>query len=93
MVDDGLATGATARVAVSALKKRGAARVVVAAPVGPAEAVAALAREAEVICLEIPRRFGHVGAFYRDFHQLTDDEVMAILERGPQPAVKGADQA
>ena len=93
VVDDGLATGATARVAVSALKKRGAARVIVAAPVGPARVVASLAGEAEVVCLEAPQAFEHVGAFYRDFHQLTDDEVVAILSREPQAVASAGEPA
>jgi predicted phosphoribosyltransferase len=92
VVDDGLATGASVRVAVLAVKKRGAARIVVAVPVGPAEAVRALRREAEVVCLELPEPFGSVGAFYRDFHQLSDDEVIAILQRNA-PATIAAREA
>lgn len=80
LVDDGLATGATATVALRALKARGAARVILAVPVGPPEAVAALAREADhVACLESPPDFWAVGAHYDDFRQLDDADVTATL--------------
>lgn len=81
VVDDGLATGATARAALRALRRARPGRLLLAVPVGAPEAVAALRAEAdEVICLvegEIP--FG-VGGAYRDFHQLTDDEVTKLLD-------------
>jgi len=80
LVDDGLATGATALAALRALKARGAARVVLAVPVGPPDALAALAREADqLVSLEAPADFYAVGAFYADFRQLDDGEVTAIL--------------
>jgi predicted phosphoribosyltransferase len=80
IVDDGLATGATALVAVHALKRRGARRVLVATPVAPPDTVERLQRDAdEVICLAQPEAFGGVSAFYDDFHQLDDDEVVALL--------------
>lgn len=80
VVDDGIATGATALVAVRALKRRGARRVFVATPVAPPETVERLQREADrVICLAQPEWFAGVSAFYDDFHQLDDDEVVALL--------------
>lgn len=80
VVDDGLATGATARAAARWLRAQGAGRVIAAAPVAPADTVAALAGDFdEVICLEQPERFYGVGAFYRDFHQLSDEEVVSLL--------------
>lgn len=87
LVDDGLATGATMRVAVSALRSRGPDRVVVAVPVAPPDTVAALEQEAdEVVCLETPEPFMGVGRWYRSFPQLSDDEVADYLslawERG-----------
>lgn len=82
VVDDGLATGATARAAVAVARHLGAARVVVAVPVGSAEAVDMLRTEAdEVICLRMPPDFGSVGRFYDDFRQVDDDEVVGLLSR------------
>ena len=81
VVDDGIATGATAIVALHALRKRGAARLVVAVPVAPPDTVDRLAREAdEVICLMQPLDFWGISAFYEDFHQLEDEEVTRALE-------------
>jgi putative phosphoribosyl transferase len=88
LVDDGLATGTTMRAAVEAMRLRGAARVVVAVPVAPPDAVGDLARLADdVICLETPSGFGAVGAFYQDFHQLDDAEVIDLVQAaaGPTP--------
>lgn len=82
VVDDGMATGATALVAVHALKRRGAQRVIVATPVAPPDAVARLAAEADrVVCLAQPEWFSGISAFYRDFHQLEDAEVVDLLDR------------
>lgn len=81
VVDDGLATGASMRAAVLALRQRQAARVVVAVPVGPPDSCRQLADEAdEVICLIQPRDFAAVGEFYDDFSQTSDDEVRALLD-------------
>jgi putative phosphoribosyl transferase len=83
LVDDGLATGATARAAVVTARRLGAARVVLAAPVGSPEAVGALEAVAdEVVCPRQPSRFGAVGRYYRDFHQVTDSEVAERLAGG-----------
>ncbi|MGE5830266.1 MAG: phosphoribosyltransferase [Micromonosporaceae bacterium] len=80
IVDDGLATGATARAAVAVARRMEAAAVVVAVPVGAPEAVAVLANEAdEVICPLAPRDFGAVSRFYRTFGQVSDAEVVALL--------------
>ncbi|MEJ2291990.1 MAG: phosphoribosyltransferase [Deinococcales bacterium] len=81
LVDDGIATGATMRSAVAALRSRGPERVVVATPVAAPEAVALLEEEAdEVICLATPAYFLAVGRWYRDFPQTSDDEVRALLD-------------
>jgi predicted phosphoribosyltransferase len=80
VVDDGLATGASMRAAVHALRECGAAHVVVAVPVGSREACVLLAREAdELFCLLSPISFGAVGEVYDDFSQTTDEEVRALL--------------
>jgi predicted phosphoribosyltransferase len=80
VVDDGLATGATARAALRALRRRGPSRLVLAVPVAPPEAIASLRREAdEVVCLNEAAVFRGVGAFYQDFHQLSDTEVIRLL--------------
>ncbi|HEV7403399.1 MAG TPA: phosphoribosyltransferase [Chthoniobacteraceae bacterium] len=82
LVDDGLATGATMRAAVAALRRRAAGRIVVAVPVGAPEVCAALASEAdEAVCLIAPEGFQAVGQFYRDFTQTSDEEVRALLAR------------
>lgn len=81
VIDDGLATGATMKAALSAMRARGAARIVVGLPVAPADTLAALeALCDEVVCLQVPDRFYGVSAFYDDFHQLTDAETVAILD-------------
>jgi predicted phosphoribosyltransferase len=82
LVDDGLATGATMRAAVAALRQRRPARVVVAVPVAAAEAAALLAREAdEVVCPLVPSPFYGVGDWYRNFIQTSDGEVKLLLSR------------
>ena len=84
LVDDGLATGTTMRAAVEGVRARGARRLVVAVPVAPPDAVAALEAVAdEVVCLQAPAGFGAVGAFYDDFHQLDDAEVVRLMRRAP----------
>jgi putative phosphoribosyl transferase len=81
LVDDGIATGATMRVAVQALRGLGAAAIVVAVPVAPPETVARLRAEAdEVVCLAMPEPFYAVGSWYADFRQVSDDEVRRLLE-------------
>jgi predicted phosphoribosyltransferase len=80
LVDDGLATGATMRAAVEAVRAQSPARLVVAVPVAPPDTVARfIAEGVEVLCPLTPRLFGGVGQFYGDFSQTTDDEVRAIL--------------
>ncbi len=81
VVDDGIATAATAIAALRALGKRGAARRIVAVPVAPPDTVERLQAEAdEVICLMQPLEFWGISGFYIDFHQLEDDEVTRALE-------------
>jgi predicted phosphoribosyltransferase len=93
LVDDGLATGATMKAALIAVKRQGAAKVCVAVPVAPEDTLAEIEALADVVvCLLPARRFLGVGAFYRDFHQLTDEETVGLLRTGwsegpdPRPA-------
>lgn len=80
LVDDGLATGGTARAALHALRDRKPARLVLAVPTGAADSVRALQADAdEVVCPQQPKRFGSVGAWYERFYQTSDDEVVALL--------------
>jgi predicted phosphoribosyltransferase len=80
LVDDGLATGATMRAAVVAARQAGAARVVVAVPLAPADVCESFAQEAnEVVCLMTPRPFWAVGKWYDDFAQVTDEQVRDCL--------------
>jgi putative phosphoribosyl transferase len=82
VVDDGIATGLTDLAAVRALRRRGAARIVVAVPVGPADSVALVGEEAdEIVCHTIPRDLVGVGRWYRDFTPVADEEVLALLAR------------
>jgi len=81
IVDDGIATGSTMRVALRAVKKAGAARVILAVPVAPKDTLLQLRPEAdEIVCLEMPDPFIAVGAHYVEFSQLTDAEVIPLLE-------------
>ncbi|WP_433336745.1 phosphoribosyltransferase [Spirillospora sp. CA-294931] len=82
VVDDGLATGGTARAALRAVRDRGPARLVLAVPVGAAETVDALRDEADALVVPVaPRSFRAVGNWYEDFAQLTDADVIAWLDR------------
>lgn len=82
IVDDGLATGSTAAAGIAVVRALGAAQIVLAVPTGSHQAVTAMrARCDEVICLEEPDWFGSVGSQYQSFPQVSDDEVIAILDR------------
>jgi len=85
LVDDGVATGATMRAAISALRQLGPAKIVVAVPVAPADTVQALEEVAdEVVCLATPEPFFAIGSCYRDFTQVSDEEVRRLLEVVPR---------
>jgi predicted phosphoribosyltransferase len=80
LVDDGLATGATAQAGVALARELGAAHVVVAVPVGASEAVAGLRLVADgVVCPLVPRYFDAVSHYYDEFEQVSDEEVVALL--------------
>ena len=84
VVDDGIATGSTARAACLAARARGASRVIVAVPVGSVQAVASLRRDAdEVICVHTPVPFTAIGNWYGDFSQVADAEVTGLLGQAP----------
>ena len=86
VVDDGIATGATMRVALRAVRRRNPAHLVLAVPVAPPETLAQFRSEAdETICLETPAMLGAIGFHYRDFHQMSDEEVTDLLARAAQP--------
>ncbi|WP_405411134.1 phosphoribosyltransferase family protein [Streptomyces decoyicus] len=89
VVDDGIATGATAAAACEVVRAHGAARVVLAVPVAPPDAAERLrASTDEFVCLSTPFAFSAVGEWYRDFSQTPDDEVVSLLAQaaaGPGP--------
>jgi putative phosphoribosyl transferase len=87
IVDDGVATGSTAKTACRVAKALGAARVIVAVPVASRRAIAQLRDDAEVVCLESPEDLWSVGEWYRNFTQTTDDEVVALLDRAAPRAL------
>ena len=90
VVDDGVATGATARAACEVVRAHGAARVVLAVPVGSPHALADIAPTVdEVVCLDSPQRFAAVGQAYADFRATEEEEVLALLRRpAPAPAAE-----
>src|SRR5262249_41069458 len=82
LVDDGLATGATMRAAVAAVRQYRPARIIVAVPVGSPDTCAELQREADaVVCVRTPVPFNAVALWYDDFSQTTDEEVRTLLEQ------------
>ena len=94
VLDDGIATGSTMIAALRAVRARHPARLIAAAAVASPQALRRIAHEAdEVVCLETPAMLYAIGLHFRDFSQVTDDEVVAILEharrryRGEQPSV------
>jgi putative phosphoribosyl transferase len=83
LVDDGLATGATMRAAIKALRQRETAKIVVAVPVSPPDTCHEIEGQAdETICLSTPEFFQAVGQYYDDFSQTTDEDVRELLARG-----------
>ena len=93
LVDDGLATGYTARAAIELIRRRGASRVVLAVPVAPEDIVATMGRVAdEVVVLQTPTWFSSIGEHYEDFRQTSDDEVMVCLQRAATPVIDQAAQ-
>ena len=80
VVDDGIATGSSVRAALRGVRRAKPKQLILAVPVAPAETLEALRDDADqIVCLETPENFFAVGQFYRDFHQVSDDEVKRIL--------------
>jgi putative phosphoribosyl transferase len=83
LTDDGIATGYTAQAGVQSVRQRGAQKVVLAAPVAPAETADWLSSQVDdLVCLETPEPFYAVGNFFEEWPQLTDDEVRSLLLAG-----------
>jgi putative phosphoribosyl transferase len=98
IVDDGIATGSTAKAACQIARARGARRVVLAVPVAPADWNERMVYDAdELVCVEAPEQFLGVGQWYHDFSQTTDDEVLGCLIRlrtfAPADGTDGANAA
>jgi putative phosphoribosyl transferase len=86
LVDDGIATGATARAAIAALRHRGAAMVIFAVPVAPSQTARQMRNSVdELVCLETPTPFFSVGEHYQSFEQVEDEEVIALLNAYREP--------
>ena len=91
VVDDGIATGSTARAACQVARAQGAARVVLAVPVAPRDWEVRFGADAdEFVCLDTPEPFYAIGQFYDDFAQTSDEEVIACLERAARPVPQAA---
>jgi putative phosphoribosyl transferase len=95
LVDDGIATGASTRAAITALRRLKPARIVLAAPIAPASTCRRLRLEVDdLICLDTPETFYAIGEFYEDFSQVSDEEVTNLLQlnvqqRGQEVATTG----
>jgi putative phosphoribosyl transferase len=84
IIDDGIATGATTLAAIQAVRSRKPKELVLAVPVAPLDTVKKLHSEVDaIVCLDTPEELGAIGYFYRDFHQVGDEEVVATLKRFP----------
>ena len=84
LVDDGIATGASMRVAIQSLRQAGVKKLVMAVPVAAPDSLERIAQEVdETVCLASPHQFGAVGFFYRSFEQTSDEEVVRLLARHP----------
>jgi putative phosphoribosyl transferase len=86
VADDGVATGATTRAALRSVRKQSPAKLVLAVPVAASEALRELRGEADaIVCLEDCEMFGAIGAYYRDFRQISDEEVKGVLAQFRDP--------
>ena len=88
LVDDGVATGATMRVAIASVRSRGAKTIIVAVPVAPPEVLDEIRPEVDdIVCLLVPELFFGVSGFYENFPQTEDQEVIDLMAKSKQPAV------
>lgn len=88
LVDDGIATGGTVQAAIKALRTLGADNLILAVPVAPPSTLGALAPQVEeIVCLSEPQDLWAIGAWYDDFRQVDDDEVMRLLETSQKPSM------
>jgi len=88
VIDDGIATGASMRAALRAIRRAGPTKLILAVPVAPVDAVASFAPEVdEFVCLATPEPFWAIGGFYDDFSQTSDEEVITLLEKSAQHAM------
>lgn len=84
ILDDGIATGTTLRAAIKALRRKGPKEIVVAVPLAPKETITELKHEVDrIICLTQPQPFFAIGVHYVDFHPVSDNEVMKLLDQSP----------
>ncbi|WP_108460193.1 phosphoribosyltransferase [Devosia naphthalenivorans] len=89
VIDDGVATGGSAKAALLGIRQSGAARIIFAVPVGPSDKIDELAQYAdEVLCLYAPKHFQAVGLHYADFSQTTDEQVKHLLETARPTSAK-----
>jgi len=94
LVDDGIATGASIRAAIHAIRKMRPAAIVVATPVAPRATCNLLRREVdELVCVKSPEPFYGVGQFYQDFSEVPDEEVVAMLDRALLPRQESKEAA
>lgn len=88
IVDDGIATGSTAEAAIRGIRRRGPSRIVLAVPVAPPDTVQKFRSEVdEIVCLEQPEPFYAIGLHYSDFQQVSDQEVVALLDEFPEASI------
>ena len=94
VVDDGIATGTTIRAVIRALRLKQPKSILLAVPVAPKGAIAALRSETDdIVCLDTPDPFWGISLHYIDFHQVSDDEVIAILKAQQPPPTAGTKEA
>lgn len=94
LIDDGIATGASVRAALAALRRKSPLKLILAVPVAPADTVEQLQEQVdEVVCLETPDPFYAIGMHYDDFHQVPDDEVVQLMNEASTEQRAGTEQS